>query len=403
MDDRIALDFRPMTPSPTSASTGVSARTVPLLDLRRQYARIREEVRTAIDAVCESQHFIFGPQVETFERGAAKFVGAEACVGCASGTDAIWLALAACGVEPGDEVLTTPFSFFATISSIVRAGARAVLVDIDPDTLNLDATAVEARFRDSFSPRLKAMLPVHLYGQCADMDALGRLAADHHLVIVEDAAQAFGAAWRGRRAGTLGRAAAFSFYPTKNLSAFGDAGCVTTSDPQVADRLRRLRNHGSEVRYYHEEIGGNSRLDAIQAAVLNVKLRHIEQWNEERRARAATYDRLLAKAGLAGAAQTPLRLLRTSPEAYHIYHQYVVRTAKRDALRKFLADHGVGTEVYYPVPLHLQAPLRYFGYGEGSFPESERAARDVLALPMFAELTEPEQQYVVDTIAAFFS
>jgi len=381
----------------------VAARSVPMLDLRRQYAQIREEVRAAIDQVCESQHFVLGPEVETFERAAAEFVGVSACVGCASGTDAIWLALVACGVEPGQEVLTTPFSFFATISSIVRAGARAVLVDVDPETLNLDATKVEERFRESYSPKLKAMLPVHLFGQCADMDALGSLAQEHKLVIVEDAAQAFGAAWRGRRAGSLGMAAAFSFYPTKNLSAFGDAGCVTTNDNAVAERLRRLRNHGSRVRYYHEEIGGNSRLDSIQAAVLSVKLRHLESWNEARRQRASVYDQLLVKAGLIGGTQAPLRLLRTARQAHHIFHQYVVRTAKRDELRKFLAERGVGTEVYYPVPLHQQEPLRYFGYGEGSFPESERAAREVLALPMFAELTDPEQQYVVESIAAFFS
>lgn len=391
-----------MRPSATSGAAGIAAQSVPLLDLRRQYARIREEVRAAVDRVCESQQFIFGPELESFERNAARFTGSAACVGCASGTDAIWLALAACGVGPGDEVVTTPFSFFATLSSIVRAGARAVLVDVDPETLNLAPARVEEKLRDYFSSRLKAVLPVHLYGQCADMDALSQLALERKLAVVEDAAQAFGAAWRGRRAGSLGRAAAFSFYPTKNLSAFGDAGCVTTSDPEVAERLRRLRNHGSKQRYHHEEIGGNSRLDAIQAAVLDVKLKHLERWNEERRERAATYDRLLAKAGLAGVAQAPLRLLKTRPEAHHIYHQYVVRSAKRDELRAFLAERGVATEVYYPVPLHQQPPLRYFGYGEGSFPESERACREVLALPMFAELTGSEQQYVVDSIAAYF-
>lgn len=391
-----------MRPSATAGAAGVAARSVPLLDLTRQYARIREEVRAAIDRVCESQQFIFGPELESFERSAAQFTGTAACIGCGSGTDAIWLALAACGVSPGSEVLTTPFSFFATISSIVRAGARAVLVDIDPETLNIDPAKVTAKLGDYFSTRLKAILPVHLYGQCADMDALAQIAQEHKLAIVEDAAQAFGAAWRGRRAGSLGRAAAFSFYPTKNLSAFGDGGCVTTNDPAVAGEVRRLRNHGSRERYHHEEVGGNSRLDAIQAAVLNVKLKHLERWNEERRERAATYDHLLAKAGLAGSAQAPLRLLKTRPEAHHIYHQYVVRTLKRDELRAFLKDRGIATEVYYPVPLHLQPPLKYFGYGEGSFPESERACREVMALPMFAELTEGEQQYVVDSIAAFF-
>jgi dTDP-4-amino-4,6-dideoxygalactose transaminase len=374
-----------------------------LLDLKRQYARIREEVRDAIDRVCDTQHFILGPEVEAFERAAAGFTGAAAAIGCASGTDAIWLALAAAGVGPSDQVITTPFSFFATASAILRAGACPVFADIDPETLNLAPESVERRLLESFTPRLKALLPVHLFGQCADMDAFSRIAADHKLALVEDAAQAFGAAWRGRRAGSFGAAAAFSFYPTKNLSAFGDAGLVTTSDLGLAERVRMLRNHGSRVRYYHEETGWNSRLDALQAAILSVKLRHIERWNEERRQRAATYDRLLAQAGLTTGSGGPLRLLATAPEAFHSAHQYVIRTERRDALRAFLADRGVGTEVYYPVPLHRQECLRYLGYGEGSLPESERAAREVLALPMFAELTEPEQQYVVETIAAFFA
>jgi dTDP-4-amino-4,6-dideoxygalactose transaminase len=391
-----------MRPAGTSGAAGVAAHSVPLLDLKRQYARIREEVRAAIDRVCESQHFIFGPEVEAFERAAAQFTGATAAVGCASGTDAIWLALAAAGVVPGDEVLTTPFSFFATAGAILRAGARPVFVDVDPETLNLSPERVERSIAEAFSSRLKAILPVHLFGQCADMDALQRIAEEHKLLLVEDAAQAFGASWRGRRAGSLGLAAAFSFYPTKNLNAFGDAGMVTTPDAAVAERVRMLRNHGSRVRYYHEEPGWNSRLDAMQAAVLNVKLRHLERWNEERRQRAALYDRLLAKAGLT-AKNAPVRLLATAPEAFHIFHQYVIRVGKRDELRRFLGERGIGTEIYYPVPLHRQQCLRYLGYEEGSLPESERAALEVLALPIFAELTEPEQQYVVDAIAAFFN
>jgi dTDP-4-amino-4,6-dideoxygalactose transaminase len=381
----------------------VAAQSVPLLDLKRQYARVREEVRAAIERVCESQHFILGPEVEAFERAAAGFIGAAAAVGCASGTDAIWLALVAAGVEPNDEVITSPFSFFATASAILRAGARPVFVDVDPGTLNLAPQSVERHLDESYSQQLSALLPVHLFGQCADMDALARIAADRKLALVEDAAQAFGAAWRGRRAGSFGAAAAFSFYPTKNLSAFGDGGLVTTSGAEIAERARKLRNHGSRVRYYHEEAGWNSRLDALQAAILSVKLRHVEQWNEERRQRAAAYDRLLDQAGLTKGPTAPVRLLTTAPEAFHIAHQYVVRTAKRDLLRAFLTERGFGTEIYYPVPLHRQDCLRYLGYGEGSLPESERAAREVLALPMFAELTEAEQQYVVETIATFFA
>lgn len=375
---------------------------MPLLDLRRQYARIRDEVRAAIERVCESQHFIFGPEVEAFERDAAALLGTAACVGCASGTDAIWLALAACGVGEGDEVITSPFSFFASASAILRCGARPVFADVDPGTLNLSPAKVEERITEAFSSRMKALLPVHLFGQCADMDAFARIAHERKLGLVEDAAQAFGAAWRGRRAGSLGRAAAFSFYPTKNLSAYGDGGCVSTVDPAVGEHVRRLRNHGGRARYYHEEIGWNSRLDAIQAAVLNVKLKHIERWNEERRERAATYDRLLGKAGLTGA-RGPVQLLATAPEAFHIYHQYVIRTPRRDELRVHLSGRGVGTEIYYPVPLHRQECFRYLGYELGSLPEAERAAGEVLALPIFPELTEPEQQYVVESIAGFFS
>ena len=387
-----------MSPAPTPVAT----RVVPLLDLKRQHARIRDEVRAALERVCDSQHFILGPEVEAFERDAAHFLGTAAVVGCASGTDAIWLALSACGIGEGDEVITSPFSFFASASAILRCGAKPVFVDVDPGTLNLSAAKVEQRISDAFSSRMKGILPVHLFGQCADMDALSRVAQDRKLALVEDAAQAFGAAWRGRRAGSLGRAAAFSFYPTKNLSAYGDGGCVSSVDPAAGERVKRLRNHGSPVRYYHEEVGWNSRLDALQAAVLNVKLKHIEQWNEERRARAATYDRLLAKAGLT-AAHGPVQLLTTAPEAYHIFHQYVIRTARRDDLRAHLGSRGVGTEIYYPVPLHRQECFRYLGYEQGSLPEAERAATEVLALPIFPELTEPEQQYVVESIAAFFS
>ena len=375
-----------------------------MLDLGRQYAQIRDEVLAAIERVCASQHFILGAEVEALEREVAEFVGATDTVGCASGTDALWLALLAVGVQPDDSVITTAFSFFASASAIVRAGARPVLLDVDPHTLNLDPTQVEAHLRTGTSTGLRALLPVHLYGQCADMDAFTRLAAEFQLTIVEDAAQAIGASWRGRRAGSLGAAAAFSFYPTKNLGAYGEAGLVTTNDSEFAAHMRRLRTHGSPRRYLHEEFGWNCRLDAIQAAILGVKLPYIERWNQQRRERAATYDRLLTQSGLTSAtANSPIRHLATSPHAHHVYHQYVVRAQRRDDLRQFLAERNIRTEIYYPIPIHLQPVFAYLGYREGDLPESERAAREVLALPMFPELTEDEQQWVVENIAEFYS
>ena len=373
---------------------------VPLLDLQRQYLPLREEILDAITRLCDSQQFILGKEVGEFERESAAFLGVGHAVGCASGTDALWLALLAAGVQPGDSVLTTPFSFFATASSIVRAQARPVFADIDPRTLNLHPPEV-ARCAQSV-PNLRALLVVHLYGQCADMDAFRQLGTELNVPVIEDAAQAFGAGWRGQRAGSLGAAAALSFYPTKNLSAMGDAGCVTTSDAAMAERMRRLRNHGSVSRYFHEEIGWNCRLDGMQAAVLRVKLRHVEEWNAARRSVAANYDRLFAAAGLLNGV-APLRLLETLPQAFHVYHQYVIRAQRRDELRTFLDERGVGTEIYYPLPLHLQKCFNYLGYREGDLPESEQAAREVLALPMFAELTEAEQGYVVEQISNFYS
>jgi dTDP-4-amino-4,6-dideoxygalactose transaminase len=326
-------------------------------------------------------------------------------VGCNSGTDALWLGLTAAGTKSGDAVVTTPFTFFATASSIVRAGARPVFADVDPDTLNLDPVKVEAGLKAS-SARRSSIMPVHLYGQCADMNALARIAAEFELPIIEDAAQAVGATWNGKAAGSLGVAAAFSFYPTKNLSAFGDAGALTTSDPELAARARLLRNHGAKQRYYHDEIGACSRMDAIQAAVLRVKMPHLRRWNDARRERAQTYDRLLTSAGLTrtgASSSAPVTLLKTRPEAHHIYHQYVIRARDRDKLREFLRERGVGSEIYYPVPLHLQKCFAYLGYSAGDLPEAERAAAEVLALPMFAELEQDEQRCVVDTIADFYS
>ena len=377
---------------------------VPLLDLTRQYAQIREEILAAVERVCASQRFILGEEVEALEREIAAFTGAAHAVGCASGSDALWLGLAAAGVGPGDAVITTPFSFFASASAIVRAGAQPVFVDVDPQTLNLDPARVRAHLSAGKSTKLRALLPVHLYGQCGDMDALQRLADEFQFGIVEDAAQAIGASWHDRRAGSMGAAAAFSFYPSKNLSAYGDAGLVTTAHGDFAEHMRRLRNHGSPRRYLHEELGWNCRLDAIQAAVLRVKLPHVETWIRKRRERAAIYDRLLTQSGLISATgDAPARTLSASPHAYHVYHQYVIRARRREQLRQFLADRQIGTEVYYPVPLHLQPVFAYLGYREGDLPESERAAREVLALPMFPELAEDEQQWVVESMAEFYS
>jgi len=377
---------------------------IPLLDLHRQYQRIREEVLAAVERVCASQQFVLGAEVEALEREMTAFTGASAAVGCASGTDALWLALLAAGVQPGDAVITTAFSFFASASAIVRAGARPVLVDVDPNTLNLDPDRVKARLRSGGSYKTRALLPVHLYGQCADMDRLQSIANEFQLSIIEDAAQAIGAKWRGRSAGSLGAVAAFSFYPTKNLSAYGEAGLVITRDLNLAEHMRKLRNHGSPRRYHHEELGWNCRLDAIQAAILRVKLPHIESWNQQRRQRAAIYDRLFAAAGLVSKkGDSPVRPLQTSPHAFHVFHQYVIRAHRRDELRKFLAEKKIGTEIYYPVPLHLQPCLAYLGYSAGDLPESERASSEVLALPMFPELTQAEQKCVVESIAEFYS
>jgi dTDP-4-amino-4,6-dideoxygalactose transaminase len=377
---------------------------IPLLDLHRQYQQIREEVLAAVERVCSSGQFILGAEVEALEREIAAFTGASAAVGCASGTDALWLALLGAGVQAGDAVITTSFSFFASASAIVRAGARPVLVDVDPDTLNLNPEGVKARLRAGGSYKIRTLLPVHLYGQCADMDGLQQIADEFQLSIVEDAAQAIGAKWRGRSAGSLGAAATFSFYPTKNLSAYGDAGMVTTSDLNLAEHMRNLRNHGSPRRYHHEEFGWNCRIDAIQAAILRVKLPHIEIWNQQRRQRTKTYDRLLADAGLASKrVDSPVKPVKTSPHAFHVFHQYVIRAQRRDELRKFLGDRNIGTEIYYPIPLHLQPCFAYLGYTTGDMPESERAAAEVLALPMFPELTQAEQESVVEGIAEFFS
>jgi len=377
-----------------------------MLDFSRQFSTIREEVLAAIAAVCDSQKFILGPHVESFEHAAAKACQAPFGIGCASGTDALWLAMAAAGIGPGDAVITTPFSFFATASSILRCGAVPVFADIDPVTFNLSPEAVRAAL-EAAAPkqqRIVGVLPVHLYGQCVDWDAFTELKNSHNLLLVEDAAQAFGATWKGVPAGALGDAAAFSFYPTKNLSAFGDAGLVTTTRADIEDRARILRAHGMRVRYVHEEIGWNSRLDSIQAAVLEVKLRYLPTWTEQRRERAATYDRLFTASGLAANnIGKGIVLPVTDPRAHHVFHQYVIRASRRDALRQHLTERKIGSEIYYPIPLHQQASLAMLGYRTGDFPVTEQAATEVLALPIYPEIRDDEQKAVVEAIADFYA
>ncbi|NOT45806.1 MAG: DegT/DnrJ/EryC1/StrS family aminotransferase [Acidobacteria bacterium] len=368
---------------------------VPLLDLRAQYAPIREDVLTAVTRVCDSQHFVLGPEVEALESAMAALVGATAAVGVSSGTDALLAALMALGVGPGDEVIVPAFSFFATAGSVARLGATPVFVDVEVDTLTLDPEAV----RRAVTPRTRAIMPVHLYGLCADMDALGEVARTAGVPLVEDAAQAIGATCGGRAAGALGLLACFSFFPTKNLGGFGDGGLVTTSDPALAARVRLLRNHGAEQRYHHRVVGGNFRLDALQAAVLAVKLPHLAGWNAARRAHAHQYARLFADAGLVGTLALP-------PEPagrLHVYHQYVVRVPRRDHVRAHLAERGVSTEVYYPVPLNRQECFATVTRDRPGCPVAERAAGDVLALPVHPGLAEAQLRHVVACVAEALS
>ena len=374
---------------------------VPMMDFSREFAEIREEVMAAMVAVLESQRFILGPQVASFEAAAAAACGVPFAVGCASGTDALWLALAALEIGPGDAVVTTPFSFFATVSSILRAGAEPVLVDIDERTFNLSPEAVRGLGADD---QIRAVMPVHLYGQCADMKAFSSLAKERGLKVVEDAAQAFGASWEGVKAGGLGDAAAFSFYPTKNLAAGGDAGMVTTRDEVVAERSKMLRQHGMRRRYYHDEVGWNSRLDTLQAAVLEVKLRRVEAGNRRRLELASLYNERFTAAGLVGKTTAEGMVLPfCDPRAEHVFHQYVIRAPRRDALREYLTAHSIGSEVYYPLVLSLQESLKFLGYKKGDFPVSERAAEEVLALPIYPELRVEELERVVEAIRRFYA
>ncbi|MEP7150565.1 MAG: DegT/DnrJ/EryC1/StrS family aminotransferase [Nitrospira sp.] len=366
---------------------------IPLLDLKAQYQSMRSEILAAIEATCDEQGFILGPRVVALEQAVATYVGSTHAVGVASGSDALLLALMALGVKAGDEVVTVPFTFFATAGAISRLGAKPVFIDIRPDTFNMDPGLLER----AITGRTKAIIPVHLFGQCADMDAINEIARRRNVGVIEDACQAIGAGRNGRRAGVLGDLACFSFFPSKNLGGFGDAGMVTTNDQTLAESIAMLRVHGSRVRYVHEAIGINSRLDALQAAVLLVKLKRLDQWAEGRRRNAARYMQLFAAAKLD---RVSLPVLDT--DNFHVYNQFTLRVEKRDELRTYLKDHGVGTEVYYPLPLHLQNCYRDLGHVKGAFPQSERAAEEVLSIPIYAELTDEQLQHVVQTIAEFY-
>lgn len=389
---------------------GAALKPVPMLDLARQYRGIQQELLAAIQHVLDTQQFILGEQVAAFERAAEGFLGVAHAIGCSSGTDALWLALAGAGIGPGDAVLTTPFSFFASVSAILRAGATPVLADIDPVSFNLSPADAEAGLNGfearAEKGRMRAILPVHLYGRPVEWGEFVRMGRERGLLLIEDAAQAWGAAWDGKTAGCLGDAAAFSFYPTKNLSAAGEAGMVSTNSDAVAERVRMLRQHGTRQRYHHEELGWNARMDGLQGAILQVKLKYVGEWNEARRAVAARYHALFAKAGLAEPGPYPAHgvvLPQETPGTRHVWHQYVIRAKRRDALREFLQERQIGSEIFYPVPLHLQEALKGLGYKEGDFPEAERAAREVLALPIFSELRADEQETVVTAIAEFCS
>ena len=402
------------TPVPAKSK----AQAVPLLDLKAQYATIREEVRAAIDRVADSQHFILGPEVEALEKEIAEYSQCRFAIGVSSGSDALLVALMAIGVKPGDEVISPTYSFFATAGAVARLGARPVLVDIDPLTYNMDPSAMES----ALTNRTRAIIPVHLYGQMAEMDTIMEIAARHDLYVIEDAAQAIGAEYKQRRAGSIGHFGCFSFFPSKNLGGFGDGGMVTTNDPELADRVKLLRNHGYRPKYYNKVVGGNFRLDAIQAAVLRVKLDYLDQWTAARQHNAGRYRDLFNESELSINPETFTRLRRTetgrieatddaagvvlpvqAEQRRHIYNQFVIRGNRRDELMAYLKERNIGTEIYYPVPMHLQECFSDLNYLAGDFPHSESAARESLALPIYPELTEEMMTSVVSAIADFYA
>ena len=366
----------------------------PFLDLRAQYLQIKPEVEAAVAHVFESQYFILSPDVQRFEQEIARYVGVKHAIGCASGTDAILLALMSLGIGPGDEVITVPFTFVATAGPITLLGATPVFVDIDPQTFNINVDKIKA----AVTSRTKAIIPVDLFGLLAPLEEIEALAAHHGIAIIEDAAQAIGASCNGKRAGSYGTLGCFSFFPTKNLGGAGDGGMVTTNDDALAARLREIRVHGSPRRYEYDVQGVNSRLDALQAAVLSVKLKYLDSWAERRRENARRYDDLFGEYGLTGRVETP----KEPPAFHHVYNQYTIRVPDRDRLRSYLAEQGLPAEIYYPYPLHLQRAFSGLGHQEGAFPESERAAREVLSLPIYAELKPEHQRALVKAVAGFY-
>lgn len=365
---------------------------VPLLDLKAQYAPMREEIRAVVDDVIESQYFILGPEVKALEREIAAYSHCEFAIGVSSGTDALLVAMMAIDIKPGDEVITTPYTFFATAGCVARLGAKPVFVDIDPLTYNINPAEIES----AITERTRAIMPVHLYGQMADMSPIMSIAKEHGLIVIEDAAQAIGSEYHGQRAGSIGHFGCFSFYPTKNLGGFGDGGMVVTNDAKLAEQLHILRQHGSKPRYYHHVVGGNFRLDAIQAAVLRVKLKSLDNWSEARQQHAATYRQLFKQVN-----QSHLVMPTEMPNHRHIYNQFVIRSPHRDSLQRYLKEHQIGTAIYYPLPMHLQTCFAELGYQEGDFPVSELAAKETLALPIYPELTFEMQERVVEVISAF--
>ena len=377
---------------------------IPILDLKAQYETIRNEVHAAVERVLESQQFILGPEVEALEREVAAYSGCQFGIGVSSGTDALLVTLMALGIATGDEVITSAYSFFATAGSIARLGARPVFVDIDLDTLNIDASLIA----EKITPRTRGILPVHLAGQMAEMDAIMEIASRHNLFVIEDACQAIGADYRGQRAGSIGQFGCFSFFPSKNLGGYGDSGMVTTCDARLADKVSLLRNHGHRPKYYNRVLGGNFRIDALQAAILRVKFPYLEGWTTERQKHAALYRRLFLAEGLASAnparnSEMPVTLPRETGWGRHIYHLFQIRAKHRNQLQAYLKEHGITTEIYYPVPLHLQACFSELGYKPGDCPNSEKAAAETLALPIYPELTEAMITYVVETIHAFYN
>ena len=372
----------------------VEKKSFPFLDLKAQFSPIRQEIIAAVTRVLDSQHFILGPEVAAFEQEVADYLGCKFAIGCASGSDALLIALMALGIGPGDEVITVPFTFVATASSIARLGAVPVFVDIDPTTYNLDPGALE----NSITKNTKAILPVHLFGLPAELGSILEIADRYGLPVLEDAAQALGAVYRSKKVGRWGSMGCFSFFPSKNLGGAGDGGLVTTDDPALAERLRLLRAHGSRSKYEYELLGTNSRLDALQAAILRVKLQYLDEWTEGRRSNAARYRDLIHHAGLSSRVGVPCE----PPDSRHVYNQFTIRVDQRDTLREFLQSEGIHTEIYYPFPLHLQPAFAELGYKAGSIPQAERASREVLSIPVFPELSVDQQELVVGRIADFF-